>query len=363
VTFLILDMMLLRTLFLVGALAAAAAAGPTRTIELKDGKKKTVVLEKFDEKGLTFSQAGKQTTVAWDELTPASAYEARKELTPYDDAAARVGLGEFARARRLYPEALEQFEIALALGGLDEAGFEAKAKQVEKEEIAFLTARIDELLASKAEPAVCLAAIKRLKERYPDHAKNAVYQPRIEELVAVLAERKQAVVNEEKQAEESAELTALREQIDKLQEKKAAALREAAELRQASLEYIERRTISGVKKTLLEPRGAERELKKARRYLRDMVQVDREFRIVDKKQVQDEWDAIAAQLIECYLPVARLYMRERNYKRAVETVQKILFYDPIHEEALEMARIIKQNRITFKASDRTGIKGPIVTGH
>ena len=37
-------MMLLRALFLVGVFAVAAAAGPTRTIEFKSGKKKTVVL-------------------------------------------------------------------------------------------------------------------------------------------------------------------------------------------------------------------------------------------------------------------------------------------------------------------------------
>ncbi|MHC4849190.1 MAG: hypothetical protein ACYTEG_12140 [Planctomycetota bacterium] len=321
-------MMLLRAFFLVGVFAVVAAAGATRTIEFKTGKKKTVVLEKFDEQGLTFSQAGTQSKVAWDKLTPMSAFGARKELTSYDDAAQRIGLAEFGLGLKLFPEAMEQYEIALALGGLDEAAFEAKAKEVEKAEIAYLTARIDELLKKKAEPAVCLQAIKRLKERYPDHPKNAAYQPRIQELVDILAKRK----------------------------------RKAATMQQESLEFIERRTISGLKKKLLEPRGAEREYKRARACLRGMVKIDPRFTIVKRKQVQDEYDAIAAQLIACYLPVARLYMRERNYKRAVETVQKILFYDPIHEEALEMARIIRKNRITFKASDRSGIKGPIVTG-
>lgn len=339
-----------------------AAAGPTRTIEFKTGKKKTVVLDKFDEQGLTFSQAGTQSVVAWDKLTPVSAFGARKELTSYDDAAQRIGLAEFGLRLKLFPEAMEQYEIALALGGLDEAAFEAKAKQVEKAEIAYLTGRIDELLKRKAEPAVCLQAIKRLKQRYPDHPKNAAYQPRIQELVDILAKRKQAELDDATQEKESKESAALRKRIDKLQTKKVTALRKAATMQQESLPLIERRTISGLKKKLLEPRGAERQYKRARACLRDMVKIDPQFTIVKRKQVQDEYDAIAAQLIACYLPVARLYMRERNYKRAVETVQKILFYDPIHEEALEMARIIRKNRITFKASDRSGIKGPIVTG-
>jgi hypothetical protein len=57
-----------------------------------------------------------------------------------------------------------------------------------------------------------------------------------------------------------------------------------------------------------------------------------------------------------------MMMRERNYRGALKMVQKILFYDPIHEEALDMAREIRKKRITFKASDITGIRGPIVTG-
>ncbi|MHC4940429.1 MAG: hypothetical protein ACYTHK_15930 [Planctomycetota bacterium] len=354
--------MLLRALFLVGVLAAVAAAGPTRTIEFKTGKKKTVALEKFDEERLTFSQAGKQTAVAWEELKPASAFAARKELTPYDDAAQRIGLAEFGLRLKLFPEAMEQYEIALALGGLDEGAFEKKAEEVEKAEIAYLTGRIDELLKKKAEPADCLRAIKRLKERYPDHPRNEEYQPRIQELVDILAKRKQSELDDAAQKKLGKEQAALRAKIDKLQEKKVTSLRKAATMQQEALPYVERRTISGLKKKLLEPRGAEREFKKARACLREMVKVDKEFTIIKRKEIQDEYDAIAAQLIECYLPVARLYMRERNYKRAVETVQKILFYDPIHEEALEMARIIRKNRITFKASDRTGIKGPIVTG-
>ncbi|MHC4452604.1 MAG: hypothetical protein ACYS0E_21090, partial [Planctomycetota bacterium] len=185
-------MMLLRAFLLVGVFAVVAAAGPTRTIEFKTGKKKTVVLEKFDDQGLTFSQAGTETKVAWDKLTPVSAFGARKELTSYDDAAQRIDLAEFGLRLKLFPDAMEQYEIALALGGLDEAAFEKKAKEVEKAEIAYLTGRIDELLKKKAEPAVCLQAIKRLKERYPDHPKNAAYQPRIQELVDILAKRKQA---------------------------------------------------------------------------------------------------------------------------------------------------------------------------
>jgi len=354
-------MMRLKTLLLTALFAGAALAGPTRTIHLQDGGKKTVVLEKFDETGLTFSQSGDETTVAWSELTPASAYEARKELTPYDDAAERVRLADFARGLQLYPEAMEQFEIALALGGLDEAAFEKKAKQVRKEEVAFLTGRIEALLASKAEPEACLAAIKRLKERYPAHPKNEEYQPRIQELVDVLAKEKQAKVDAQEKKADSEELAELREELSRYQEMKVRFLREAAELQEEAKKYVERRSISGIKKKLLEPRGAEREYKKARDCLRAMVKVDREFLVIDKAEIQKEWDTIAARLIECYLPVARQYMRGRNYKGAVETVQKILFYDPIHEEALEMARIIKKNRITFRASDITGIRGPIVT--
>ncbi|MEM8885597.1 MAG: hypothetical protein AAGD14_16145 [Planctomycetota bacterium] len=353
--------MQLRVLLLIVLCAPLVWAGPTRTIESRTGKQQPGVRERVDDEGLTFSQSGRETMVGWDELKPRSAYEARKELTSYDDAAERVALADFARKLKLFPEAMEQYEIALALGGLDEAAFEKLAQQIEQEEIAYLTARIDALLKSKAEPEACLEAIKRLKSRYPTHPRNEEYQPHIERLVKILADRKQQEIDAEQQQKESKELAALRKKILKLQEKKVKALRTASKLQDEAKVYIERRSISGLKKKLLEPKGAEKHYKKARQLLRDMVRADRQFQIVDKKQVQREFDAIAKELIECFLPPARLYMRERNYKRAVKMVQKILFYDPIHEEALEMARIIRKNRITFKASDITGIRGPIVT--
>ena len=128
--------MMIRAALLVGLMAAIAAAGTTRTIQFKDGKKKTVVLEECDDAGLVYSQAGNKTEIKWDELMAASAYEARKELTSYDDADARLALAEFARGLKLYPEAMEQYEIALALGGLDESSFEKKAEALQKEEIA-----------------------------------------------------------------------------------------------------------------------------------------------------------------------------------------------------------------------------------
>jgi len=342
-------------------MANTAAAGPTRTVQFKDGKKKTVVLEWCDDAKLVYSQAGRKTEIEWSKLMPASAYEARKELTSYDDADARVALAEFARGLKLFPEAMEQYEIALALGGLDERSFEKKAESLEKEEIAYLTGLIDALLKSKAEPTTCLTAIKRLKERYPDHPKNDDYTPHIQALVDILAKAKQSENDAREQAVESKEMAELRKKLDKLQAKRVKAQAKAKKLRGESADPIAKRSISGVKKKLLAPRGAEKYYKEIRKLLRDMYKVDRQFRIIDKKELQKADDATAAALVECYVPVARLLMRERNYKSAAKMVEKILFYDPIHEEALDMGREIRKKRIHFKASDITGIKGPIVT--
>jgi len=353
--------MMIRAALLVGLLAAIATAGTTRTLQFKDGKKKTVVLENCDDTKLVYSQAGTKTEIKWDALMAASAYEARKELTSYDDADARLALAEFARRLKLYPEAMEQYEIALALGGLDETSFEEKAEALLKEEIAYLTGLIDALLKKKAEPTTCLAAIKRLKQRYPDHPKNEEYTPHIQSLVDILAKEKQNENDALAKQADSKEMAALRKQIEKLEAKRAKALAKAKKLRDESADPISKRSISGVKKKLLAPRGAERYYKDIRKLLREMVKVDRQFRIVDKKELQKADDATAAALVECYLPVARLLMRDRNYKGAAKMVEKILFYDPIHEEAMEMGRKIRKNRISFKASDITGIKGPIVS--
>jgi hypothetical protein len=342
-------------------LAALGSAGEKITLQFADGKQKAVTLKSFDADSLAFVQADNEHRVGWAELTPESAYAARKALTPYDDGAARLGLAEFARKLRLFPEAQEQLEIALALGGLDEAAFEKRAAALQKEEVWYLTTSIDTLLKAKADPATILAAIKRLKERYPAHEANRKYEPHVKALVEQLAqaaEKEQAAAVKE---DEDKELSKLRAAIEKENKKKIRWLAEADDLIKESKEAIAKRQVSRVKRKLVEPSGAERYLKRARQNLRNMAKLDREFRIVTKEGLQKEWDEIEKKLISCYLEVARILMDQRNYKGAVEYVRQLLIYDPINEEALEMVDEIRKNRITFKASDITNAR-PRVTG-
>ena len=55
-------------------------------------------------------------------------------------------------------------------------------------------------------------------------------------------------------------------------------------------------------------------------------------------------------------------MKERNYKGSVKYVRKILLYDPIQEEALEMVEVIRKNRINFKLSDITNARPRVSSG-
>ena len=102
-------------------------------------------------------------------------------------------------------------------------------------------------------------------------------------------------------------------------------------------------------------------LYQARKRLRNIARLDQHGLIVSREEIQSEYAAIEKLLIDCYLKVARILLQERNYKGAVEYVRKILLYDPIHEEALEMVEEIRKNRITFKLSDITNAR-PRVTG-
>ena len=352
---------MMRTATILCLLAAISAAGERFTLTLAEGKRKTVELKSFDDEGLTHVQGGREHTVAWDDLTPESAYGARKALTPYDDGVARLELTEFARKRKLFPQALEQLEIALALGGMDEAAFEKRSGEIQAEEIAHLTANIDTLLMAKADAAVCLAAIKRLKERYPDSAASKKYEPHIKGLVEKLAEKAEAKQSKDKKAADGKALAALRAKLGKVNAKKVRALTKAEELREASRAAIALRQVSRVKKTLVEPRGAEKYYKEARKQLRAMASIDKQELIVSKKELQKEYEAIQDKLIECYLGVARILMSQRNYKGSVKYVRKILLYDPIHEEALEMVEEIRKNRISFRLSEITNAR-PRVTG-
>ena len=111
----------------------------------------------------------------------------------------------------------------------------------------------------------------------------------------------------------------------------------------------------------LEPQGAEKQLKNARKYLRNIAKLDPQSLVVPREDLKKEYAAIEKDLVECYLRVARILMQERAYKGAVEYVRKILLYDPIHEEALEMVDEIRKNRIAFRLSDMTNAH-PHVSG-
>ena len=342
-------------------LLAAAVAAESMTLTFKSGKKKSYTLVKADDDALTVMQGGAESTIPWAELTRESAYEARRKLTSYDDPTQRLALSDFARKLNLFPEALEQLEIALALGGLDEASFEKRAAAIEADEVTYLTASVDQLLKTGAEPAVCLAAIKRLKERYPEHPANVRYEPHVKALVEKLAEKAEQEQEAEQQQAEDAALAGLRKEIEKLNLRKVKALDTAAKLHEEGKEAAEKRQVSRVKKRLVEPMGAEKYYKRARSYLREMVRRDKQFRIVTRDGVQKEYDDITLKLIDCYLHVARTLLTQRNYKGAVPYVRKILLYDPIHEEALEMVETIRKNRISIKVSDITNAR-PRVTG-
>ena len=89
---------------------------------------------------------------------------------------------------------------------------------------------------------------------------------------------------------------------------------------------------------------------------------DKKFEVVKKTAIQSEYDAIEKKMLHCYLETSRILMKERNYKGASKYVRKILYYDPIHEEALEMVKEIRKNRIRFKMSDITNARPRVSSG-
>jgi len=343
-------------------LAAAATATDVVTLTLADGMKKSVQLQAFDEAGVTALQGGRELKFAWVDLKPASAFAARRALTSYDDGAARMELAEFAVRLKLYPAALEQLEIALALGGIDETAFEKRSDEIIEEEIAHLSADIDTLLMGKAAPAVCLAAIKRLKDRYPDHLANLKYAPFIKGLVEQLAAKAEAEQDAHEKAATGKALEQLQKTLDKEIRRKVAAIEKGDKLVAEADPAIALRQVSRVKKKLVEPLGAEKYYKRARKHLRNLAQMDPHGLVVAKAELQKEYEQLQEKLVDCYLKVARILMKERNYKGSVKYVRKILLYDPIQEEALEMVEVIRKNRINFKLSDITNARPRVSSG-
>jgi len=350
-----------RITLLLALLAGLTSADEKMTLRYASGKKRSVTIKAADKDGLDCLYGKNELRVAYSELAPESAFRARKALTEYDDGAARLELAEFGVKLELFPEALEELEIALALGGLDESAFEKREAAIQALEVKFLCARIDALLRSKQKPQVCLAAIKRLKERYPEHPNNKTYAPHIDALVKIIASEMQAKQDAQTAKAESKELAALRKRVERLLRKKQSALAKADKLMAESPPAIEKRQVARVKRLLVDPYGAEKYYKRARKYIRGMAKLDHRFRIVNKDSLRKEYESIEKKLVDCYLRVARILLRGRNYKGTVRYVRDILFYDPINEEALDMVETIKKNRISFKASDITNAR-PRVSG-
>ncbi|MFQ5844836.1 MAG: hypothetical protein ACE5JG_07600 [Planctomycetota bacterium] len=342
--------------------ASAAVAGPALDLHFKDGRKVTATVSAHDAETVTLGTGATQRKVRWAELRPESAFRARRALTPYDDGPARLRLSEFAAAHRLFPQALEELEVTLALGGLTEDQFERRARALREAEVEALSEKIESCLEKGEEPAVTLDAIKALRKRYPDHPINRIYEPLVKQLVGKLEKSARSLQEAERRIEDAAAVADLKQHLAPVRRKVDRALAKAAELKEKGLQAAARDVVSGTRKKLVDERiGAVAWFKKARTSLRKLAKLDRGFRVLDREALRKEYDRIEKDLVDCYLTAARVYLGQRNYKRAALYVYKVLLYDPIHEEALEMKEEIGRNRIRFKASDITNAR-PRQTG-
>ena len=354
--------MKMRAWILVLALCGTAVAEESLELTFKDGKKVTATVSGGDDETVTLGKGKTERKVKWTELAPESAFRARKSLSAYDDGAAHLVLAEFALSLRLYPQAQEELEVALALGALGEDAFEKRAAGLKEAEVDMLTSKVESCLEKGEEPTVTLGAIKQLKKRYPDHVINKAYEPLIKALVAQIEKSALEQQSNERQVADEAALKDLKKKLAKIRKKKDKELRKADELKAEGLEAAGKGIVSRVRKRLVEERqSAVAHYKKARTYLRRMRRMDPQFTVLDREKLRKEYDRIEKDIVACYLAAAEVYLDQRSYKRAVLYVYKVLLYDPINERALEMKAEIARNRIHFRVSDISNAK-PRVSG-
>ena len=95
-------------------------------------------------------------------------------------------------------------------------------------------------------------------------------------------------------------------------------------------------------------------------HLLPVVRLEDQRELVERLDPTQQLDP-AGEIDRHFAAVLKAYMRDRNWKRATQYVQKILYYDPINEEALDLKEEIDANRITRKLSDITNAR-PRITG-
>lgn len=328
-------------------LVAAPATAGEEVLQLKSGKLAVGEIKSIDEKGVTLVKDGQEAHYDWSTLTPICQYEVRADHADPEDADAHFTLAEFCVRYGLYTRARAELDTARGVGYSDAKKLDHMIFVVNEAEADAAFATIEQLIAEE-EYKLALEEIRRFLVQAPqsDHTRKA--RAMVSDLLRRIDSQSLREAEAQEDAEDERKAKDLAQQLAKLLEQSEKYRAIAAEAYAEASRYHQLGNVTRARKAYLK---AEEALLLAHRALRKVQHTTRDG--VASEKAAGNRKAIRAKLINIYLGLASLYLEDRNYKRGVPYVNRVLYLDPVNETALDMRRDVDENRIRRRMSGMT----------
>ncbi len=331
-------------------LPAGSVLAADDVLQLRSGRLVVGKITAVDEKGVTIRTDTGEARYDWATLQPLCQYEIRAARVDPADARGHLALARFCLEQGLYPHAREELAVARGVGGVDSRILDDLSSLVDRAEADEVFARIERLTGEEE----YLKAVQVIREFIKGTPENA-YTKKARAMVADLLRRHDARVRrdaeERKQAEEDARNRRLAARLAKLH----AAVKKAREAAAASLaKALRYHELGNVTRARKGYEAAEQGLIEAHRVLRKVQRLVPRGVVFEK--AEKEKDAIEKKLVEVDLGLARLYVENRNYRRGIFYVNRVLALDPVNREALDLRSEIRRNWLHRRASDFTNTR-------
>lgn len=312
------------------ALLLALALQQQDVLVYKNGDVMAGKILKVDADGVEFKfEKGGSGIVPFEDLEPNAAFAIKLKALDPKSAAARTALAEFARAHKLFSQAIEQFEAAKALEPASGADLDSKIESVKAQDAQSKLADATALMA-KGELEKAGKPLKYVIEHYAQTA----FGKQAEELLTQLASMIEA--KNQKKAEQ---LAKAKEALEAKNEKLREALEKAAMA--TALAHIE----DGKKfwGDGLDQEGAGAYAKAQQAWLssvdRFMLAAGEIADLVKSndiemiKQAKALGPEISQWLVRAYVALGQMHATSGTYPEAIKWLNQAIKIDPDHAQA------------------------------
>jgi len=320
---------------------AGVAAAADDILALKNGKLAVGTIKALDESGVTLVTEKGEAKYDWDALTARCQYEVRADHLGEKDADGHAALADFCLENRLFAEARSEANVAKALGYEDVKALEAFLVEVSRAEAEFTFAKVDQLVAEEAFDEAREEIRRFLRQAPPsDHTERA------RAMVADLIRRRDSQLLREEEEQKAAAELEKKQKLDERIQKLTDEVKEARDAATAAYaEAVRYHTLGNVTRARKGYETAEKMLFKAHHTLSRIQRLVRRGTIYDK--ASDEKTQIRKKLVEVYLGLAKLYVKDRNFKRGMPYILKVLFLDPVGQrlQVGQIARVAAEGHV------------------